>query len=105
MNFRVRFSETAISIEKANADKLLSAVQDVLFREWDPIGVNSNAFCRNEYDSYAPTICDYLRDGVDEYKLATHLSQLQRVSMGLSRIDEDLNRNAARKLLALLDGR
>jgi hypothetical protein len=89
----------------AKADSLLCAVQEVLFREWDPIGVNANELCVDEYDSYAPTICRYLRDGVDEYKLAAHLSQLQQVGMGLSRVDEGLNRNVARRLLGLLDGR
>ena len=87
----------------AKVDRLLLAVQEVLFQEWDPIGVNSNEVCRDEYNSYAPTICRYLQDGVDEYKLAAHLSQLQRVSMGVPRIDEDLNRNVARKLLNLVE--
>lgn len=67
---------------------LLTAVKEVLFREWDPIGVNDNEQCRNEYDSYAGTICQWLQEGVDEYTLAAHLSQLQRVNMGLSSIDE-----------------
>lgn len=88
----------------AKADSLLRAVQEVLFREWDPIGVNDNERCVHEYDSYAPTICRYLRDGADEYSLAAHLSQFQRVSMGLSRVDKGLNRNVARRLLGLLHG-
>jgi hypothetical protein len=83
-------------------DRLLLAVQEVLFREWDPIGVNANASCRDEYDSYARTICGWLRGGVDEYKLAAHLTQLQRVSMGMSVIDESLHRRVARRLLGLV---
>jgi hypothetical protein len=62
----------------ANDDRLLLAVQEVLFREWDPIGVNCDDLCRGEYDSYASTICRWLREGVDESKLTNHLSQLQR---------------------------
>lgn len=85
----------------AKPDRLLLAVRDVLFREWDPIGVNRNEMCRNEYDSYAPTICRLLREGVDEYKLAKHLSQQQMVSMGMSIIDEELHRRVARRLLEL----
>ena len=83
-------------------DRLLLAVQEILFREWDPIGVNGNELLRNEYDSYAPTICRWLREGVDEHKLAAHLSQLQRVSMGMSVIDEELHRRVARRLLELV---
>jgi len=83
-------------------DLLLLAVQELLFREWDPIGVNSNELCRDEYDSYAPVICQWLREGVDQFKLANYLSQLQRVSMGMSIINEDLHRRVARRLLELV---
>ena len=83
-------------------DQLLLRVQDVLFREWDPIGVNHYEQCRDEYDSYAPTICRWLREDVDEWKLADHLSQLQRVTMGMSVIDEELHRRVARRLLSLV---
>jgi hypothetical protein len=86
----------------AKPDRLLLAVQEVLFREWDPIGVNDDPQCQDEYDSYAPTICGWLREGVDEYKLASHLSQLQRVSMGMSVIDEELHLRVARRLLELV---
>jgi hypothetical protein len=83
-------------------DTLLLAVQEVLFREWDPIGVNDNQLCQDEYDSYAPTICRWLLEGVDEHKLTRHLSQLQRVSMGMSAIDEEVQRRVARRLLELV---
>ncbi len=85
----------------AKPDPLLSAVREVLFREWDPIGVNGNELCRDEYDAYAPTICRWLRDGVDERRLAAHLSHIQRVSMGMTVIDEELHRRVARRLLEL----
>jgi hypothetical protein len=83
-------------------DQLLIAVQEILVREWDPIGVNRNTLCRREYDSYAPTICRWLREGVDEYKLAHHLSQLQRVSMGIPIIDEELHHRVAQRLISLV---
>jgi hypothetical protein len=83
-------------------DPLLIAVQKVLLREWDPIGVNNNELCRDEYDSYAPPICRWLREGADEYKLASHLEQLQRVSMGMSRDNEELHRRVACRLLELI---
>ena len=86
----------------AKPDSLLTAIQEVLFRDWDPIGVNDNELCKDEYDSYAGTICRWLREGADEYKLASHLSELQRVSMGISSIDEDVNRDVAKRLLALV---
>lgn len=89
------------SVTVAKPDPLLVAIQEVLFREWDPIGVNDNELCRDEYDSYAPAICRWLREGVDEHRLAAHLSELQRVSMEMSVIDEELHRRVARRLLEL----
>lgn len=83
--------------------QLLATVQDVLFREWDPIGVNHNELCRNEYDSYAPTVASLLLAGAVEYKLAAHLSQLQRVAMGMSFSDEEHHHRVARRLRSLLD--
>src|SRR4051794_31652361 len=37
----------------ARANRLYQAIREVLFREWDPIGVNDNPLCEDEYDSYA----------------------------------------------------
>ena len=83
-------------------DSLLSAIQQILFREWDPIGVNDNELCGNEYDSYAATLWKYLREGADEFKIMTHLRQLQLTSMGLSHVDEEHDRRIARRLLSLI---
>ena len=83
-------------------EKLLLSIREILLQEWDPLGVNDNESCRNEYDSYAPTVCRYLREGADEYKLAAHLCEIQRVSMGMSVSNEDLNRRVARRLLSLM---
>lgn len=82
--------------------KLLQAVRDVLFNEWDLIGVNDNSLCRNEYDSYAPTICRLIREGADPRKIANHLEQLQTSSMGLSRIDSERDIRVARRLISLV---
>jgi hypothetical protein len=80
---------------------LLPVVREILFTEWDPIGVNEYPQCRDEYDGYAPTICQWLLEGVDEYRLAAHLSRLQRESMGMTVVDEELHRRVARRLIAL----
>ncbi len=82
-------------------DSLILSVQEILFREWDPIGVNANPQCRGEYDSYAPTICRWLSEGVDEFRLTAHLSHLQRVEMGMSDLDDELHRRVAKRSTAL----
>ena len=79
-------------------DPLLKPVQDLLFDEWDPIGVNQSAW-RDEYDSYAPTLCRYLREGADAYKIAHHLDRL--LNSGDTPAGREHNRRIAQRLLAL----
>jgi hypothetical protein len=81
---------------------LLPIVSEILFREWDPIGVNDSELCRDEYDSYVPGLVDALLSGADEYELASWLRRIQSDSMGMSVIDEELHRRVARRLLGLL---
>jgi hypothetical protein len=83
--------------------KLLPVVKEILFREWDPIGVNGNEACRNEYDGYAPALLRLLLSGADEYKIAARLSELQRVSMGMSLVDDANHQRIARRLIGLLE--
>jgi len=85
----------------AKPSELLALVSEILFREWDPIGVNDNELCRDEYNGYVPAVVQLLLSGADEGKLASRLSEFQRVSMGMSGIDEQLHRRVARRLLAL----
>jgi hypothetical protein len=85
-----------------HVEPLLLRVREILFREWDPIGVNGNPKCQNEYDSYAPGICRLLLNDADESRLAQHLSRLQRESMGMSVIDEERHHRVARRLLGLM---
>ena len=84
------------------ASRLLPDVKDILFREWDPIGVNDNELCRDEYDGYVPGLVQALLAGADEHKLAAWLRRVQSESMGMSVIDEELHRRVARRLLGLL---
>jgi hypothetical protein len=84
----------------AKSERLMEAVREVLLREWDPIGVAHNPECFGEYDRYACTIGRLLEGGVDEFRLAAYLSQVQTVGMGLSRVDEERDTLIARRLLA-----
>jgi hypothetical protein len=84
-------------------DIMVERVREILFREWDPIGVNGYETCREEYDSYAPTLVRYLREGADEHRIAAHLTRLARDAMGLSVAADELDRRVARLLLELVD--
>ncbi len=81
---------------------LRDAVRELLFKRWDPIGINDEPLVRNEYDSYAPQIWRMLRDGADETKIAHHQRKLRTNSMGLA-ADDEHDRLIARELIALVN--
>jgi len=85
----------------AKPNRLLHAIREELFREWDPLGVKDNELCRNEYDSYASALFRLLLTGANEIKVAGRLGVFQRSSMGLSVVHEELDREIARRLVAL----
>lgn len=82
-------------------EHMLEAVRDLLLREWDPIGVAHHPECCAEYDRYARSICRYLEEGIDEFRLAAYLAQVETVGMGLSRADEERAKLVAQRLLTL----
>ena len=84
------------------SEELWQEVKEVLFQEWDPIGVNSNPECHDEYDSYVGTIVRLLQSEADEYKIAERLHNLRRVGMGLGSADEERDRQIARRLKNLV---
>lgn len=82
--------------------ELLHSVEETLFHEWDPIGINANPQCRDEYDSHAPTICRFLLEGADEYKLTALLARIERDSIGRPFTDPERNRRVVRRLRDLV---
>ena len=84
----------------AKASRLLPFVNEILFREWDPIGINGNEQCRDEYLQYARTLVDLLLSGADEFKLAGRLGEIQNNSMGISQVDNERNKRIAKRLVA-----
>jgi hypothetical protein len=89
-------------MSRVKGKELWQAVKEILFREWDPIGINSNPACQGEYDSYVNTIVRLLQAGDDEYKITERLRNLRRVSMRLSSADEERDCHIARRLINLV---
>jgi hypothetical protein len=81
---------------------LLQMVDEVLFYEWDPIGINGNLVGRDEYTAYAGDICRMLQDGCEQTRLAHHLRELAEDRMGLPRVDLERDLRVARRLLNAL---
>jgi hypothetical protein len=85
------------------AERLMQPVRQILLTEWDPLGVADIPECFDEYDYYARTVCRYLEDGTDEFKLTAYLAQVRAISMGLSHFDDERDQRVVRRLLALLE--
>ena len=66
--------------------RLMSAVDQILWDEWDPIGVNE--LPRDEYSSYVGPIVTLLLRESDAAEIAAHLEQIEKVTIGCSRGDE-----------------
>jgi hypothetical protein len=81
------------------------AVDAILWREWDAIGVKGFGrwLAEDEYTSYVPGICQMLEGGADQVRIARHLRQMRTGAMGLEAVDQwdDL---IARRLVGLMAG-
>lgn len=75
------------------------AIRQILFYDWDPIGINDFA-PDDEYDSYVGSIYRLLASGADEYKIIERLYQFETGSMGLNGNREKL-KSVAEKLMKL----
>jgi hypothetical protein len=63
--------------------QLLAAVDEVLWRVWDPIGVNDAHEARDEYSGYAAGVLGLLLRGVDDGEIVRHLRTIETERMGL----------------------
>lgn len=70
----------------------MSEVDQILWDEWDPIGVSD--LPRDEYSSYVGPIVTLLLRKADDDEIAAHLEQFEKVMMECSRGD-DVRRKVA----------
>ena len=77
---------------------LISAVDEVLLNEWDPIGVNGNLDCYDEYSSYARGLLRYAMRG-DPEVVADQLGRISSETMGLRVGDRQRDLMIAQKLI------
>ena len=68
--------------KKEKAAQIQESIRQILFNDWDPIGINDFA-PDDEYDSYVGGIYRLLASGADEYKIVERLHQYETMSMGL----------------------
>lgn len=61
---------------------LFNEIDKILWKDWDPIGVNDIEDARDEYQSYTPHVFSLVIHGADKEKIKKYLSQLEINSMG-----------------------
>ena len=78
-----------------------ASIRQVLFQDWDPIGVNGNLNLQDEYDDYIAPVYRILMGSRSEQELVDFLFQTERDTIGLQCGSPDELRPIARKLLEL----
>ena len=84
---------------KGKWKKLYQEIDEILWNDWDPIGVNDIA-PRDEYQSYTPKIFSLKRKGVNEEEIAKELYEIEKETIGLAGNLENC-RIVARKIIEL----
>lgn len=84
---------------KGKWKKLYQEIDEILWNDWDPIGVNDIA-PRAEYQSYTPIIFSLKRKGVNEEEIAKELYEIEKETIGLAGNLENC-RIVARKIIEL----
>ncbi|MFC5920111.1 hypothetical protein ACFPVS_05005 [Neisseria weixii] len=83
---------------KSDAAKLCRVVDEILWRMWDPLEINDEENCRDEYQSYAYVLTGMLGRGADKHEIAQYLAQLQSEAMGLSGMDKRRTEQTAQEI-------
>lgn len=70
----------------------LEQLKTLLWKEWDPIGVNDMEDAKDEYDSYASQIFVMLKEGRTEADVVSYLNWLEtdHIGLGLSGKNEKI---------------
>ena len=78
--------------------KLYKTIDEILWRDWDPIGMNDCAEARDEYKSYLPHIFRLALEGADEYRISASLISTIETNIGLG-ADKDHNQKVAANIV------
>jgi hypothetical protein len=63
--------------------KLYKLIDEILWNDWDPIGINDTEEARDEYQSYTPQIFSFRINNSDIETIAQHLYNIETERMGL----------------------
>ncbi len=83
--------------DKGKIKELNQRIDEILYYEWDPIGVSDEPCARAEYSSYTMTILKYVLEE-DLHQIANQLSKIGTDSMGLT-TNKEHNLKISQRLL------
>ena len=63
--------------------KLYKAIDEILWKDWDPIGVNDIEDVRDEYQGYTPAIVKLYKSKADAKIIADKLHEFETQNMGM----------------------
>jgi len=64
-------------------EALYKHIDEILFYKWDPIGISSDNWARNEYESYLPKVYSLVVNNSESSIIVDYLTQ-SRARMGLN---------------------
>lgn len=62
---------------------LYKRIDEILWFDWDPIGINAIDAARDEYYSYLFPLMNMVLDGTNREQVATYLYECETVNMGM----------------------
>ena len=68
---------------KQEEKKVYNAIDELLWNEWDPLGVNHVEEARDEYCSYVTEIVQLIIQGAERETIANYLFKTETDTMGL----------------------
>ena len=71
--------------------QLYEGIDEILWIDWDPIGISGNDWARDEYQGYLPQVFQLALAGASPLKIAEYLNEIVSDRMGLrSSVDQHL---------------
>lgn len=89
-----------VDARKIRALGVMNAIREILFVEWDPIGVNENQQLNDEYDSYIAPVYRLISERASAENLAKFLFEAEH-ELGMPAKSVDTLLPVAKKLLSL----
>ncbi len=68
----------------ARARQIQESIEEILLRDWDPLGVRHEPACRDEYNCYVAGVYRLLVSGASVSEVAEHLARKEQRDLGFT---------------------